>query len=265
MKRTIQLMTMGLMAAGAANAALIADIGGDYVDATAAPAGWNYLISSAASGGTEAAMTANTVVTGGAGNSGFTGGQYSAILGSHTSEQYEIFTDGYDGSGTAAKNSATGNEGVVGTDLLFSPGNTTADAYVIARYTIGAADLVDGTSASIAGSFRNLVVRNTSNAASQGSVDVFIYKNTDLLWSVDQADDAATASMLSQTLGTYNLTDVTVAEGDTISFVVGWNGNNARDETALNGTINVIPEPATLGMVAVFGGGILFVRRRFMM
>ena len=28
--------------------------------------------------------------------------------------------------------------------------------------------------------------------------------------------------------------------------------------------IPVIPEPATLGMVAVFGAGILFVRRRFM-
>ncbi|WP_372795816.1 PEP-CTERM sorting domain-containing protein [Pontiella sp.] len=32
-----------------------------------------------------------------------------------------------------------------------------------------------------------------------------------------------------------------------------------------NLTIEAIPEPATLGMVAVFGGAVLFVRRRFMM
>jgi hypothetical protein len=28
-------------------------------------------------------------------------------------------------------------------------------------------------------------------------------------------------------------------------------------------TIEVIPEPATFGLVALFGGGILFVRRNF--
>ncbi|MCK4564842.1 MAG: PEP-CTERM sorting domain-containing protein, partial [Verrucomicrobia bacterium] len=31
----------------------------------------------------------------------------------------------------------------------------------------------------------------------------------------------------------------------------------------VNGT--VIPEPATLGMVALFGGGLLFIRRRLML
>lgn len=35
------------------------------------------------------------------------------------------------------------------------------------------------------------------------------------------------------------------------------------DDVVLNGT--VIPEPATLGMMALLGGGILFVRRRLMM
>ena len=29
-------------------------------------------------------------------------------------------------------------------------------------------------------------------------------------------------------------------------------------------TYDVIPEPATMGLVAVFGGGILFMRRRLM-
>lgn len=31
-----------------------------------------------------------------------------------------------------------------------------------------------------------------------------------------------------------------------------------------NISVTVIPEPATLGLVAVFGGGVLFIRRRFM-
>ena len=29
-------------------------------------------------------------------------------------------------------------------------------------------------------------------------------------------------------------------------------------------TVSAIPEPATLGMVAAFGGGILFIRRKLM-
>ena len=32
-----------------------------------------------------------------------------------------------------------------------------------------------------------------------------------------------------------------------------------------SGIVTTIPEPATLGLVAVFGGGVLFIRRRFMM
>ena len=34
------------------------------------------------------------------------------------------------------------------------------------------------------------------------------------------------------------------------------------DDFSINGT--VVPEPATLGMVAALGGGMLFIRRRFM-
>jgi hypothetical protein len=41
--------------------------------------------------------------------------------------------------------------------------------------------------------------------------------------------------------------------------------NNSQWDVA-NGsmTLDVIPEPATLGLVAAFGGGIVFIRRRFM-
>ena len=47
-----------------------------------------------------------------------------------------------------------------------------------------------------------------------------------------------------------------------------WEGSANGAEYAFDtatGTLTVIPEPATLGMIAVMGGGLLFVRRRFMM
>lgn len=59
-----------------------------------------------------------------------------------------------------------------------------------------------------------------------------------------------------------------------VRFIVGDNNNNI---TATNGDLNnggalienisltAIPEPATLGLIASFGGAVLFIRRRFMM
>ncbi|MDZ8117792.1 PEP-CTERM sorting domain-containing protein [Pontiella agarivorans] len=45
-----------------------------------------------------------------------------------------------------------------------------------------------------------------------------------------------------------------------------------RDNTTVNGWtrnmsygFEIVPEPGTLGLIAVFGGGVLFIRRRFMM
>jgi hypothetical protein len=62
---------------------------------------------------------------------------------------------------------------------------------------------------------------------------------------------------------------------DTISFVgtstadgllsVDFSAGGTGDAAALNFiSMEAIPEPAALGLIAVFGGGILFVRRRFM-
>lgn len=48
---------------------------------------------------------------------------------------------------------------------------------------------------------------------------------------------------------------------------LGFNQSGERgrlDNIYTSGATSVVPEPATLGMVAVFGGGILFIRRRFM-
>lgn len=76
-----------------------------------------------------------------------------------------------------------------------------------------------------------------------------------------------------------------VNEGDSWTQLTGWavdhtsdavnsavglfmksHGTNPADAAQFDHlTVGVIPEPATLGLVAVFGGGILFIRRRFMM
>ncbi|MGJ8642569.1 MAG: immunoglobulin domain-containing protein [Luteolibacter sp.] len=233
-----------------AHAVEVANAAADYLTApdgsattapTAEPDGWDYLVSDASTGGIELALTPNQD-SGNAGNTGFAGGDTSFILGSQTGgAQFEIYTDGFDGSGTTAKQSATGNEGVVGTDLLMTPGSVATKTNVIARYTLTSADLENGSNATISGSFRNLVVRNTPNANSQGSVDVFVYHNTTQLFIVDQDDPAAIPCALEQSLGTFNITGLSVAEGDTISFVVGNNGVTARDETALQASIDLSP------------------------
>ncbi|VGO12661.1 hypothetical protein PDESU_01214 [Pontiella desulfatans] len=49
---------------------------------------------------------------------------------------------------------------------------------------------------------------------------------------------------------------------DRYNFADDGTGNVTR---TLDITTSVIPEPGTLGLVAAFGGGVLFIRRRFMM
>ena len=133
----------------------------------------------------------------------------------------------------------SGNEGVVGEDLLMVPGFGDDDEFVIARYTISAADLVDSVpgTGSIVGSFRDLVFRATANSNSQGSVDVFVFHNGIPVFSLDRGDD--NAGRLTQADGTFNVTGLSFAPGDTISFVVGNNENIGGDETALQATISI--------------------------
>lgn len=67
----------------------------------------------------------------------------------------------------------------------------------------------------------------------------------------------ATADYSTVTLE-FNGRGTSNANGDMVNRVATTTGID-------NVNLSVIPEPATLGMVAVFGGGILFIRRRFMM
>lgn len=220
----------------------------DYVDGTTMPAQWSYLGSDAASGGTEFALTSIVELANG-GNTGFgqVGASFDApgVLGSiDGGAQYEIFADGFDGN---LPNVESGNEGLPGVDLLMAPGSAATNSFAIARYTIGE-EIVSGTTATISGSFRELVVHSAAklNANNGASVDVFVYHNSTVIFDLDRANDIANGGMLTQLDGTFSITGLTVAYGDTISFVVGNNGNFGGDETALQALIELSGTPGVV-------------------
>ena len=253
---------------GAQTITTIADAAGDYVDSLSAidaaptefPDGWTYRRSDATTGGTETELTIRTSTPSLFGNTGFglagnTGfGVTPGVLGNHHfSDEFEIFNDGFDGNGGHV---ISGNEGVVGEDLLIVPGsaNQAHNQFVIARYTISEADLVDSVpgTGSIVGSFRDLVVMEFSSTQNGGSVDVFVFHNDTALFSVDRDNDRVNGGTLTQAEGTFNITGLTFAEGDAISFVLGNNGHLAGDESALQAAISI--ESTGGGLTGDFDG-----------
>jgi hypothetical protein len=235
---------------------VIADVAGDYTGPSSEPEGWDYLYSDAAVNGTEVALTPDQPVASAyeGGNTGFGDplgeNGIAGVLGSITGDglQYEIFSDGYDGN-----TKSEGNGGVPGIDLLMHPGKTDSNAYVIVRYTFTAADLAGSTLVNITGSFREEVGKTVSPA--NDSIIAEIYHNDSNLFSVTGAD-----GRLWQADGTFDITDVEVAVGDTISFIVGNNGVATGDETALTGKIVVqsIDAPEIIAGPDVVDGNLEF-------
>lgn len=82
-----------------------------------------------------------------------------------------------------------------------------------------------------------------SSLASAGSITV----NGGLI------DDSALASVYTSGANSY----------DTGAGIIKWGYDSTTNETAVWAV--AVPEPATLGMIGAFGGGLLIVRRRFMM
>ena len=224
----------------------IADASLDYVFAagslttapTTPPSGWSYLGSTAENGESTIDLTAGDVGDQGADYQGFQGESRfgtALVYGVNTadSDEFEVF-----GNGDA-------NMGVVGTDILLHPGQGGEnDEFVILRYTVSAEDVngqVPGSS-SISGSFRELIVGG--NAAAQ-SISAAIYQNSNQLFNVLGGTVAqGTVSTLEQTAGTFDVTGLTLAAGDTIDFVVGINGHFGADETALQAAISVDFDPS---------------------
>lgn len=240
------------------SATLVADIALDYTGPSAEPEGWDYLYSDAAIGGTEVSLTPDSAVASsyGSGNVGFghPAGQYgvAAVLGSVTgTDQYEIFSDGYDGKNS---DQLWGHYAVPGIDILIHPGSGTDNAFVILRYTFSEADLAAAVSINVSGSFRDLCGKTADAPAD--SVLTEIYHNTASLFSA-----TGSVGRLTQVDGTFELSNLMVEVGDTISFVVGNNGVLNGDETALTGSITLNQETTpdfVPGEVYVEGGLIYF-------
>lgn len=95
--------------------------------------------------------------------------------------------------------------------------------------------------------------------------------------TIDQVDD--TKSQVSNANGTFVFTvdggaykggtfDGTIAAGTSKTFYIDFGANLANDASvqgindfSFDYTVAAIPEPATFGLIAVLGGGLLFVRR----
>lgn len=211
-------------------AVTVADLAADYTGPTSPPSGWEYLVASSPTSSTTA-LSSNQPV-GIEGHNGFGGDGTSgsaSILGSRTdNDPYRLYSD-------------AGHNGVEGEDLLFHPGNDSDDDNIIARYTISAGDVALGTKATISGSFRDLQGNTGGNGA--GSVRVYVYHNSSELFDV-----TGSAGRLTEANGTFNLTGITVTEGDTIDFIVGKNSHFSGDETAVKANISV--EPSMIPVVA---------------
>ena len=240
-KTLTALSALALMVGAQSNAAIIADVGANYLNSSTLPANYSYLMSNAVTGGTEVGLLPNTSIGNGGntgwGQAGTSGGfNLAAILGNiNGGAEFEIFNDGQL------------NGGVVGTDLLLHPtsGPTSEGAFVIVRRTITAADLTNGTDATISGSFRDLIL--------SPSVTAFVYHNTTELWTAGGSSLNPGAS--------FNI-NATLAENDTVDFILFNDGVYAGDETALRATIDVIPEPSSLALLSLGVLGLVGMRRR---
>ena len=283
MKKWKMITTAALVAAGSAQAALVAYEDFDY-------AGGTSLTTTTDNNGTGwTAARATTGVSGlttsGAGKSLYFGQAESGLIAdgsthvwSESSKGNErdfngvidlatqtlYFTAlirGYAGSTTGGASEADLRIGFF--DGAGASGNNRANVG-ITDGTLFAAASTDGYGSgdTAAGAFADdttylLVMKRTGSAirasliAADGDLDTIA--SEPITWQVNQAG----ASGVDLT----SIRFLTNGDGDG-----GLRVDEMRIATDWNSAVNgmMIPEPATLGLVAVFGGGVLFIRRRFM-
>ena len=147
------------------------------------------------------------------------------------------------------------NNGRQNNNALWLENNTGGYSYIL-TYNVNASDEVvinDGTTSwTIAGSA-------LSQQTGAGSPDMN-YLDFSLVYDAGTGD--ATLFEGATTIGVMNTH--TINGTDRVIFGA-YSGAGQGSTTWNEVTIDAIPEPATLGMVAAFGGAILFIRRKLMM
>lgn len=148
----------------------------------------------------------------------------------------------------------------LGFELVISLMNQTSSA------GFSGSDFMEGTSALDTSLGNGIVIAQIGTGdVANNSVESFTLTGA----ALSQFQGLYTAGTPSQTevwfrLSTSAAIDTTVEANDNDRFNLKTVGGGTGDpiDTALS--ITTIPEPATLGLIAVFGGGVIFIRRRFM-
>ena len=149
----------------------------------------------------------------------------------------------------------------------------------VAFFDLGSAlDTADGASVKVdftaVESARNLNNGSYVISVYDGLSDVTEYSSSPSFWSVDNAPMASTTITIvdaSYYIGGEHAESVTLSGLSNTSgnLYLSIMANDISGDATLGSIDNLvvtqIPEPATIGLVAAMGGGMLFVRRRFMM
>ncbi|MDZ8118782.1 PEP-CTERM sorting domain-containing protein [Pontiella agarivorans] len=137
-----------------------------------------------------------------------------------------------------------GNDAVVDSGTGSTDG---LDHYLIMQYTVQTGE----------GNLAWATDYETRLSGSMGGDDrvIQVFKNGTLV----------TSGIHGNAIGTQSLG--LLADGDVITFAVNGDADESRNSNRWYPTAQIvaIPEPATLGLVAACGAGILFIRRRFML
>ncbi|VGO17490.1 hypothetical protein PDESU_06086 [Pontiella desulfatans] len=106
------------------------------------------------------------------------------------------------------------------------------------------------------------------NLTNTSSVTVQLLADLDTgVWSTRVDYNGSWADLVTDGTGMTSIDRIQlVVDASNGTWEYGGIGGTATEFIKIDSvSLTQIPEPATLGMIAVFGGGILFIRRRFMM
>ncbi|VGO15672.1 hypothetical protein PDESU_04257 [Pontiella desulfatans] len=186
-------------------------------------------------------------------------GVMAAIHGSQTNVQ-GAYGDQNDLMFRFGSSDTTPGDGILSGAL--SVGHVALGPYVSFSYTAAKNQTLSG--------FSFHLFNNSNNASSYGARDVGLYVQV-AGGGYAQFGDLDTSATGNGNQGIVTFSDsLAVANGELVEFRLGFTDrtrtNNDLQAATRIGDVNIsaIPEPASLGLVAMVGGGIFFVRRRFM-